>query len=231
MKGWHQEPARHSLASRGIKTRAIMNPIASPELDVQEVYTKRGRSPRKYIGSGIDKITVEQVVDQILPIFDHLKKDTHEMIEDYDMFLEDSIRPYDTLGVDIYRVREILDEIYTRGFEIEEIYLYGSRVTGFYDPRPGMSDLDVAVVLKYDQKLANLFDELAYETYDVEMNLEKRISYFVWMNREWMGSVYGFGYDLHVKDKDGIRIDIDLVKSGFEPPENVNLLKIWEARS
>lgn len=59
-RGWRNESARHSLASRGIRTRAIVNPIASPDWFDEDRYFNR-----KFVGSGLENIDEDVIVDFI----------------------------------------------------------------------------------------------------------------------------------------------------------------------
>ncbi len=59
-KGWFREPARHSLASRGIRTRAISNPVASPKWKPK--YSS-GHHDREFIGSGLESLDKKQIID------------------------------------------------------------------------------------------------------------------------------------------------------------------------
>ena len=124
-KGWFREPARHSLASRGIRTRAIVNPIADPKWNRQSTiyghtrycpYTIKGT--RRYVGSGLEHLDEEEIID---------------WVKDFVILMNQiSGEEYNDLELDI-----------------ESIYLVGSRVSGFHT---GESDLDVIVKFKEDNR-------------------------------------------------------------------------------
>ena len=64
--GWPNESFRHSLASRGIRTRAIVNPIASRRWYQERYYgegTYKGKRP--YLGSGLENVDQEEIVDWV----------------------------------------------------------------------------------------------------------------------------------------------------------------------
>lgn len=104
-KGWFREPARHSLASRGIRTRAIINPVASPEWYREYRYGPGKDSIkglREYRGSGLENVDAQEIIGWILDYFILLNQIAEE--------------DGDPLGL-----------------EIQSIYLVGSRVSGFYE--------------------------------------------------------------------------------------------------
>ena len=101
-RGWHNESARHSLASRGIRTRAIINPVASQEWYDKTRYglgTRKGH--RKFAGSGLEDIESQDVIDWVNDI----------------VILANQVGEEEGLE---YRL------------EIEAIYIVGSRVSGFH---------------------------------------------------------------------------------------------------
>lgn len=118
-RGWHNETARHSLASRGIRTRAIVNPVADPKWYQEERYgpgESSVKGPREFRGSaGLSNVTLNKVVDWVL--------DSVILINQY--LNEEGVKDFNV--------------------EVEAIYLVGSRVSGFYI---GESDLDVIVRFK-----------------------------------------------------------------------------------
>ena len=120
-RGWHGEPYRHGLAARGIRTRAIVNPVAHPKwIGQPTVYgpTRYGPSTikgtRLYVGSGLKYLDKQEIVD---------------WVKDF-----------------VILMNQIAEEEGKHlGVEIQSVYLVGSRVSGFYTPE---SDLDVVVQFK-----------------------------------------------------------------------------------
>jgi len=225
---WRNEPQRHSLASRGIRTRAIFNPLAAPELYDPKLYKIRKGVDRKFIGSGLEKINLETLVDEVGLGFDLLQRNLFDDDQIYENYLDMMIRPYHVAGTNKEHLRGIIDQIINIGIEIDEVYVYGSRVTGFYIPE---SDIDVAVVIKPKEGLVDLFDELIDYTYSPDANLNSVLSYFTYCHREILGSEFGYGYDLFMIDEDGNHMRIDIHYVGFEEPENIGPgLKVWESK-
>lgn len=99
---WKHESARHSLASRGIRTRAIINPVASPRW-YQERYYGEGthKGKRSYLGSGLENVDQQEIIDWIKDFVTLMNQIADE--------------EGDELNVDL-----------------QAIYLVGSRVSGFY---------------------------------------------------------------------------------------------------
>lgn len=99
---WRNEPQRHSLASRGIRTRAIINPIADPKWHQPTRYgpdTTKGT--RWYAGSGLKYLDKEEIIDWIKDFVILMNQISHEEYNDLEL-------------------------------DIKSIYLVGSRVSGFY---------------------------------------------------------------------------------------------------
>lgn len=121
-RGWHEEPARHSLAARGIRTRAIANPVASPRWH-QERYTPGSyKGLREYSGSGLKHLNKQEIIDWTKDFVILMNQ-----ISEEDIWLDGSSKHNDLK------------------LEIKSIYLVGSRVSGFYTSE---SDLDVVVEFK-----------------------------------------------------------------------------------
>ncbi len=120
MMSWPNETYRHSLASRGIRTRAIINPVASPRWR-QERYTPGShKGMRWYAGSGLESLDKQEIigwVEDIVILMNQMSKE--------DVWI-------DGISNDLE-------------LEIKSIYLVGSRVSGFYTSE---SDLDVVVEFK-----------------------------------------------------------------------------------
>ena len=101
--GWPNEPHRHALASRGIRTNAIENPVANSKWYRKDLYDSE-KKPRRYSGSGLEGLSKEQVVDWVNRFVDRINQIALEGDE------------YDN-DVNV---------------KIEAIYLIGSRVGGFH---------------------------------------------------------------------------------------------------
>ncbi len=101
---WPHEPMRHSLASRGIRTRAIVNPMADPKWYQEHRYGPSDsiKGLRKYRGTGLETLDEDEIINWV--------RDAVKFINQY---LEED------RGVKI-------------GLDIQAIYLVGSRVSGFY---------------------------------------------------------------------------------------------------
>ena len=65
MKGWFNESHRHSLASHGIRTRAIVNPVASPRWDQDRYGPGSHKGTRWYAGSGLKYLDEQEIIDWI----------------------------------------------------------------------------------------------------------------------------------------------------------------------
>ena len=99
---WKNESARHSLASRGIRTRAIINPIASPRWYQERYYgegTYKGKRP--YLGSGLENVDQQEIVDWVKDFVILMNQIAEEEGDELDV-------------------------------NLQSIYLVGSRVSGFY---------------------------------------------------------------------------------------------------
>lgn len=158
--GWWSEPTRHSLASRGIRTRAIPNPIADSSLYDSSLYGTSRKSSREYSGSGLEDFEVDEVVDfveiRMGRIRDMLNKKSVFLnwfeAEGDDEWIENESS---VTGVMHYRKTSV-ERLYKAMkdnpdlIEVDEIHLIGSRVTGFWRPD---SDLDIYVKVKIKPEL------------------------------------------------------------------------------
>lgn len=117
MRGWHFESNRHSLAARGIRTRAILNPIANDKYYSKKVYGRKEgmKGIREYRGSGLTGIYTEDIMRLVRRVLRMIRTGK---------------------GLRWLRSKRYIP------IELESVYLMGSRVTGFYT---GESDLDVYV--------------------------------------------------------------------------------------
>lgn len=99
---WYKESHRHSLAARGIRTRAISNPVASPKwFDERRYGEGTYKGDRPYLGSGLENVDEQEVID---------------WVKDF-VILTNQI------------AEEEGDEL---GIELQSIYAVGSRVSGFH---------------------------------------------------------------------------------------------------
>lgn len=145
MCGWHRESYRHSLASRGIKTRAILNPVASLECYNPRLYEKNSyKQERSFIGSGLEVIDVSEVLNVVN---EHIYEVNGR--QDYE---EGRLREYYHILKGLFNnfnmSYEDFEDVYKSGrslFDLKAIYLFGSRVTGFWR---SCSDIDVYIQIK-----------------------------------------------------------------------------------
>ena len=207
-KGWHREPGRHSLASRGIRTRAIPNPVAGLNIYDPEIYERNLRKDsmsRQFKGSGLEHIDKDDLLEKInesLHDFDGSKEWDEGRLEDYYHKVRDMFREFDMSF-------EEFENIYESGkklFNIRAIYIYGSRVTGYWLP---YSDVDVYIQIGPTPGIKNHhLDQMA-----TEMN----------------------NMVVRIKDEEGrsIHVDISMI-SVFSPDINFDMydfpaILIWEA--
>jgi predicted nucleotidyltransferase len=213
LRGWHREPARHSLAARGIRTRAIPNPVASEKSYDPRIYEWRpSKGHREFRGSGLDKIHIDDVISSVHDYwseFDGSREWSEYRLEDY----------YDLPGIKNLMSYDDLEALYREGghlFEIEAVYLFGSRVTGFWND---LSDLDVYIKIKsirgMDPGNLDLVAERMRDTIDEYLHDQGRWPY--------------------ITDDDGKRIRLEIpIISTLEPEDNnpdgtIVPLLIWEA--
>lgn len=143
MKGWYGESYRHGLASRGIKSRAIINPIASPEMFDPKIYgpgTPKGI--REFRGSGLTVVNERDVIEKINEIIDVANQGK------------------------LSHVKGRLDT----PIEIKSIYIVGSRVSGFH--KEG-SDIDVYIQLKQTNNYPQDFDYIDRVVSRIDETLDK----------------------------------------------------------
>jgi len=214
---WPNEPHRHALASRGIRTRAIPNPVASPELYDEEWYRRKG-SQRKFVGSGLEGFKPYDVIYELLT-FLRVADGTinYERDEDFNVDLRDYYEGMKRLTRSFsnvpYEVFESYFDYDERFLEVEAIYLTGSRVTGFYTDE---SDVDVYIQLKrrpeIEEKYGVDFERLVEKLHESTNN----ILYDNEMQEMW------------VRDKvTGKDVKVDVTMLSTDPPL-VPSIKIWE---
>lgn len=158
--GWRNESARHSLASRGIRTRAIPNPVADPSLYDSSLYGISRKVDRDYRGSGLDNFEVDEVVNFVETRMGRIKDILNKKsiflnwfeVEGDDEWIENEssvtgVMRYRKTSVErLYKLMKDDPDI----IEVDEIHLIGSRVTGFWRPN---SDLDIYVKVKIKPEL------------------------------------------------------------------------------
>ena len=99
---WSNESYRHSLAAHGIRTRAIVNPVAGQEWYDRKKYGLGSRKGyRRFAGSGLEDIETQDVVDWVNDI----------------VILANQVGEEEGLEYHL---------------KIKAIYVVGSRVSGFY---------------------------------------------------------------------------------------------------
>jgi predicted nucleotidyltransferase len=239
MKGWPHESARHSLSARGISTRGIPH-VAHPDPDVEVVYQSR-KKPREFKGSGLEDIDVDDVVMEAQKFVDVFNLHNYDL-KDYDVILNDFMREIEERYPKARGKNPILakklTEIMSMGLEMDKIYVYGSRVTGYYDAG---SDIDVYIVIKGTIPLATALGQFR------EASLDDRAwpisdNTLQYINHEFMEALR-FRWDMRefepinikrppgwIYDKNGNKIRMD-VKFAFSypPPKYLHAKKIWEA--
>ena len=213
--GWPNEPHRHALARRGIRTRAIPNPIADPEHYNPNIYEDnwlKNKARRPFKGSGLENISKWDVIEQIddfLYEFDGTKEKERDwdmrgyydllksMSRDFDMQYDEFEKMFDEGG---------------KFFEVKAIYLFGSRVTGFWTP---YSDVDVYIQLKRRKDFDN--DTLEYMAEKLKDAVESYLA--------------DEGKSLSIYDE-GRLVSVDVPIITTESPdinlgEDVPVLEIW----
>jgi predicted nucleotidyltransferase len=222
MKGWPREPARHSLSARGIRSRAIKNPIADPNLYDREWYSKKGeKHPRKFVGSGLEGINSYDLIETITPVINIIRgfnedNGTHQYPEEYAASLKSISREMD---IPIERIEEFWSN-YEDFLQIKAIYVTGSRVTGFYN-----SKSDVDIYIQYEDR-----PEFHRQLNDIHMDQTTEVEDFFdgLLEAAYLGIDVSGGDDLHVKDyTTGKKVKVDIMHLSIEPPK-VPAIKIWE---
>ena len=202
MKGWPNESYRHSLASRGVRTRAIENPYAGPNHYDSEIYEKswlRDKAKRPYKGSGLENISkwdVINAVDEFLWEFDGSKEWDEYRLRDYYDLVKMSLGKFDMPYEEFKKIYEDGSKF----FEIDEVHIFGSRITGFWTP---YSDVDVYIKIKPRKGIDN--DVLDYMADEMRGTVE---AYLADYNRT--PTIYDEGRL--------IRVDIPIIST--DPPES-----------
>lgn len=201
MRGWHDEPMRHGLAARGIKTSEMISPHARPSDIVQKDIKYRKGETRKFIGSGLEGIRVEDITEHIMRFVDSINE--HPEIE-YD---ENIIHP---------------------PIEMEGVYVFGSRVTGYYVQD---SDVDVFIMVKPTDEWAEFlgFSPISggiqddYPMFIEEMNnLLEEIRYNA------LAEEFGVFKVKNHKTGRYVNMDVGLMRSN-EPSDDDPSILIWWA--
>lgn len=200
---WPNEPHRHALARRGIRTRAIPNPIADPSLYDIEWYRRKGEKvSRKFVGSGLEGIEKFDVLDELrtyIREIDGTKEIEEGYVRDYYNFLAGLTRDMSEMPYEEFE--KFFDEWEDRFLEIEAIYLTGSRVTGFYTPE---SDIDVYIQIKKPELKTDV---------DVDYLLEKIVDAVDnYLSDE--------GIEMRVYDRSTRKdVKVDVNKISLDPPD------------
>ena len=207
--GWPNEPHRHALARRGIRTRAIENPYAGPDRYDPKLYDKL-EIKRKFRGSGLENINSWDVlggVDEFLYEFDGSKEMDQGRLIDYYYMFEERFRDFDMS----FEEFEKLYEEDRKLFDVKAIYIFGSRVTGYWTPD---SDVDVYIELS---STPGITDE--YLDYMAD-NFNDTVENYLHDENRWPM--------LYIDGKE-IKVDIPVVT--VSPPDEDHygpMLKIWE---
>ena len=207
--GWPDEPHRHALARRGIRTRAIPNPIASPDRYDPKLYDRLDVK-RTFKGSGLEDINSWDVlggVDEFLYEFDGSKEMDEGRLIDYYYMFKERFRDFDMSFKDFEKIYEEDGKL----FDVKAIYIFGSRVTGYWTPD---SDVDVYIELKSTPGIADDYlDYMAGKFSDAVEN-------YIHDESEWPM--------LYIDGKE-IKVDIPVVTVS-QPDESHYgpMLKIWE---
>jgi len=85
---WRNEPARHSLASRGIRTRAIINPVSSPRWQQERYISGSNKGLREYSGSGLKYLDEQEIVDWVKDFVILMNQISHEEYNDLELEIE-----------------------------------------------------------------------------------------------------------------------------------------------
>lgn len=231
---WPRESMRHSLASRGIRTRAIPNPVAGPDWYDPGLYEGYKQSQREFVGSGLEHVNADDVVDEVLRFMKIVRgpsvRNRELFIGNISQFMEEyRIRTPDFTEFAQYDFD--VDEDLIRRFyeaaksdrdlvEVEEIHLIGSRVSGFYEPG---SDLDVFIVVKDKPKLMEVFEG--------ENNPRAKINailYALWDDASITVRWSDEFNPLSVTDDFGKEMSLDVVPMSIDAPyHDVASLCIW----
>ena len=220
MRGWHNEPMRHSLARRGIRTRAIPNPLADPDHYDPDLYEKnwlKDKAKRPYRGSGLENINEWDVlhpVEEFIYEFDGSKEWEEGRLDDYYYMFKDRFNDFDMSYDDF-------EELYESGkklFNVKAIYIFGSRVTGYWIP---YSDIDIYIELERTPGIENEYIE-----YMADKMSDTIDNYLAEEGRVPM-----------VRDDKGTPLKVDIPIISTQSPwdnfddDNYPALLIWEAEN
>ena len=61
MRGWHDEPQRHSLAARGIRTRAVLDPRTRKPIDIEPTRIRRYVATVNHLGKTLREGVISKV--------------------------------------------------------------------------------------------------------------------------------------------------------------------------
>ena len=206
---WPNEPHRHALARRGIRTRAIPNPIANPDSYDPKLYD-RLEIKRTFKGSGlenVDKWDVINGVEAFLYEFDGAKEMEQGRLIDYYYMFKDRFRDFDMSFEDFEKIYNEDRKL----FDVKAIYVFGSRVTGYWTPD---SDVDIYIELKSTPGITD--EDLDYMAGKFNDTVEN----YLHDESEWPM--------IYIDGKE-IKVDIPVVTTS--PPDKDHygpMLRIWE---
>lgn len=223
-KGWHNEPGRHGLASRGIRTRAIPTPGFKPSEHLEHFYTGM-KGGRRFIGSGLEDIDPEDLILLSTETMDFLDKTNFDDENEYESFLNEVVDEFQNTIFECGLKRDVdtrrtIDDIFTIGLEPQSIYVFGSRVSGYYTPE---SDIDVAIVMKKNpEAMAIVRRGWTLDSFLFFKSLFDAV--LVVLTRE-----YGWGEIPVIGDEQGRDIQVDMGLMIEHPSSRQPTVKIWEA--
>ena len=230
-RGWFKEPARHSLAKRGIKTRGIENPYTKPSVLTKMVCGER-ECEKEFIESGLDNINPEDITEVSFEIMEYMDRKNFKIETEYRSFAKDvSHVMHHDFPTYVHGLRKdvnseaLIDDIFTIGIEPSSIHVFGSRVSGYWKSD---SDLDVGIVIKKNPDLM----EKVGQIWNVEKEGTWMFFKFLLMSvyevltdrYNWMPS------DITIRTEGGngeIELDIGLMVN--DPDPTLPSIKIWEA--
>ena len=160
---WPKESHRHALARRGIRTRAIPNPVVDMNLHDSKIHERNLRkdnTSRRFKGSGLEDIDKDNLIEKInesLYEFDGSREWDEGRLEDYYHKVRDGFRDFNMSFEEFKSIYETGKKL----FNVKSIYIYGSRVTGYWLPH---SDIDVYIQIGPTPGIKNYqLDQMATE--------------------------------------------------------------------
>ena len=226
MRGWFQEPQRHSLAARGIISNGIKNPYTNRSELTELVYGNR-KYEREYVGSGVKGIEPDDLINYVNEVTKYMDfnsfKNSHEYYEFLGSVVDSIWRngfSFDTL-LDDDDIYDAINEIFSRGLiKVESISVYGSRVTGYHHT---LSDIDIAVIIGKNDELINLIRSIWP---DSEASFLKLLFFSV---NSALIEMYGSPSDMIYIDNGKHEIEMDVTMSMDDIDPMHPSIKIWES--